>query len=152
EAIPALKKPEGGSPFECRPTLEGLSVLVLDDDPEARELLSALLKGWAATVHAADSAASAREILNTDPVDVILSDIEMPGEDGYAFIRSVRLEEKTHKIPAFALPAPARSEDRPMALRVGFLWHLTKPVEPAELIALVVNLTGRTFLSRGDKV
>jgi PAS domain S-box-containing protein len=144
EAIPALEKPAGGSPFECQPILDGVSVLVLDDDPEARELLIALLKGWAATVHAADSAASAREILNTDPVDVILSDIEMPGEDGYAFIRSVRLEEKTYKIPAVALTAYARSEERTMALRAGFLWHLTKPVEPAELIAIVANLTGRT--------
>jgi CheY-like chemotaxis protein len=127
-------------------------VLVLDDDPEARELLSALLKGCAATVHAADSAASAREILNTAPVDVILSDIEMPGEDGYAFIRSVRREEKTNKIPAVALTAHARPEDRIMALRAGFLWHLTKPVEPAELIAIVANMTGRACLSRADKV
>jgi PAS domain S-box-containing protein len=152
EAIPALEKPEGRNPFECQPTLDGVSVLVLDDDPEARELLSALLKGCAATVHAADSAASAREILNTDPVDVIISDIEMPGEDGYAFIRSVRLEEKTYKIPAVALTAHARSEDRTMALRAGFLWHLMKPVEPAELIAIVANLTGRTCLGISDKV
>jgi PAS domain S-box-containing protein len=144
EASPVLEKPAGGSPFECQPILDGMSVLVLDDDPEARELLSALLKGCAATVHAADSAASAREILNTDHVDVILCDIEMPGEDGFAFIRSVRLEEKTNKIPAVALTAYAHSEDRTMALRAGFLWHLPKPVEPAELIAIVANLTGRT--------
>ncbi|MBO0858689.1 MAG: response regulator [Chloracidobacterium sp.] len=143
EAIPVVEKPAGRCRFENQPILDGVSVLVLDDDPQVRELMSALLRGCAATVHTADSAASAREILNTDRVDVILSDIEMPGEDGYAFIRSVRLEEKTYKIPAVALSGYAQAEDRTMALRSGFLWHLTKPVEPAELIAIVANLTGR---------
>jgi CheY-like chemotaxis protein len=119
-------------------------VLVVDDNQEVRELLNALFKECSATVRTADSAARAREILAADNIDVILSDIEMPEEDGYAFIRSVRREEKTSKIPAVALTAYARPEDGTKALQEGFQLHLAKPVEPAELIAVVANLTRRT--------
>ena len=141
QTVPAIE--QDGGEFTGQPTLDGLRVLVLDDDAEARDLLGALLKGCAATVYAAGSAANARRILETDHVDVILSDIEMPEEDGYSFIRSVRAIQKTRTTPAVAITAYARSEDRTRAMLAGFQFHLPKPVEPAELIAVVANLTGR---------
>jgi PAS domain S-box-containing protein len=141
--IPVLEKTPGEYLFESQPTLDGITVLVVDDDREARELLNALLTECAATVLTANSAASALKILSADHIDVILSDIEMPGEDGYSFIRAVRREQKTSKIPAVALTAYTRTEDRTRALLEGFQFHLPKPVEPAELVAVVANLTWR---------
>jgi CheY-like chemotaxis protein len=79
------------------------------------------------------------------PVDAILSDISLPGEDGYSFIRKVRqLQGPAARAPAIALTALARSEDRRRALLAGFQTHVAKPVDPAELVAVIASLTGRT--------
>jgi PAS domain S-box-containing protein len=125
--------------------LEGLRLLVVDDEADARELLTVALERSGAEVTAVGSASEAlREIERVRP-DVLLSDIAMPGEDGYAFIRRVRAREAElgGRIPAAALTAYTREEDRRRALQAGFQMHVAKPVEPAELTAVVANLAGR---------
>jgi PAS domain S-box-containing protein len=125
--------------------LNGVKVLVVDDDEEARNLVRRLLEGCEAVVSLARSPDEALEILKSEPRQVLISDIGMPGEDGYNFIRRVRQlpSDAGGDIPALALTAYARSEDRLKALRAGFQMHLTKPVEPAELITVVAVLAGK---------
>lgn len=132
--------------FEPTPILEGLQVLVVDDDTDARELLFTILKQCGAEVKIAGSADEAIRILDEVEPDVIVSDVEMPRVDGYSFIRKVRSMDDTRKrrIPAAALTAHARVEDRQRALFAGFQAHIAKPVEPAELVAVIASLTGRT--------
>jgi PAS domain S-box-containing protein len=141
ETVPAIE--ERWNEFESLPTLNGLHLLVVDDSAEARNLISAVLKEYGAEVSIAASAEDAREILKTSHIDVIISDIEMPEEDGYSLIRSVRATKQTSIIPAIALTAYARSEDRRRAMIEGFQFHISKPVEPSELIAVIASLTGR---------
>jgi PAS domain S-box-containing protein len=130
--------------------LEGLSLLVLDDDDDSRELVSRVLCDEGAQVHSAASAAEALESLQAlaaagTPVNALLSDIGLPGEDGYSFIRKVRrLGTPIARVTAIALTALARSEDRRRALMAGFQTHVAKPVDPAELVAVVATLCGRT--------
>ena len=127
--------------------LDGVRVLVVDDEPDARDLLSHLLRRCRADVEAVASAADALAAIRRKRPDVLLSDIGMPGEDGYMLIQQVRaLEEETGlgRIPAVALTAFARAEDRRRALMAGFQMHVPKPVEAAELTAVVANLAGRT--------
>jgi CheY-like chemotaxis protein len=123
-----------------------LLVLVVDDDADARELLVTILKQCKAEVAVASSADDAIKILDQLEPNVIISDVEMPREDGYGFIRRVRALEdgRKRKIPAAALTAHARVEDRQRALFAGFQTHIAKPVEPAELVAVIASLTGRT--------
>lgn len=131
--------------------LEGVRVLVVEDEQDAREVLTIALRQCGAEVMSAGSAAEALEILRGERTpDVLVSDIEMPGEDGYALIRKVRAleEERGGRVPAAALTAYARSEDRMRALSAGFQVHIPKPVEPAELVAVVASLSGRTSLVR----
>ncbi len=133
------------------PVLEGVRVLVVEDEQDAREVLTIALRQCGAEVMSAGSAAEALEILRGERTpDVLVSDIEMPGEDGYALIRKVRAleEERGGRVPAAALTAYARSEDRMRALSAGFQVHIPKPVEPAELVAVVASLSGRTSLVR----
>jgi hypothetical protein len=92
----------------------------------------------------AASATEAMRILEDDALEVIVSDIGMPGEDGYALIRRVRaLENRKANVPAIALTAYARIEDRVRAIHAGFQLHLSKPVEPVELVAMVESLARR---------
>jgi CheY-like chemotaxis protein len=128
------------------PGLEGVRVLVVDDEADARELLQAVLRQSGAEVRAATSAREAIEMLRQWKPDVLVSDIGMPGEDGYALIRQVRSlpHKEGGSIPAAALTAYARSEDRLRALTSGFQTHVAKPVEPVELAAVVASLAGRT--------
>jgi len=123
------------------PTLEGVSVLVVDDESGARELIAALLSQYGVQVRAVPSAAAGLAALDGGHFDVILSDIEMPEEDGFAFVR--QLMSRKYSPPAAALTAYARADDRNRALMAGFRAHLTKPVEPAELLAVVATLSGR---------
>jgi CheY-like chemotaxis protein len=123
------------------PSLEGLRVLVVDDDVENRDALAANLASERAHVLTAGSAAEALEVLKSSRVDVLLSDIAMPLEDGYTLIRKVRaLDGAAAKTPAAALTALARDEDRQQSLDAGFQLHLAKPIDSAALIAAVASL------------
>lgn len=133
-------------PTICPPSLDGLRVLVVDDEPDARDLLIAVLGEYGAEVTAVATASVALESLKQLQPNVLVSDIGMPGEDGYALIRKVRAldAEQGGRIPAVALTAYARAEDRKQALLAGFQLHVPKPADPAELAAAIANLTGRT--------
>lgn len=122
--------------------LEGLRVLVVDDDPDARELLATLLGKCRVDVRAVASAAEALRVIQEQRPDVLVCDLAMPEETGYDLIRQIRLLAREHggNIPAVALTACARAEDRTRALAAGFQAYLTKPVEPAELTAVVASL------------
>ena len=125
-------------------TLRGVRLLVVDDEPDARGVIGRLLRDCDAAVTLAGSAAEAVGLLETDgPFDCLVSDIGMPGEDGYALLARVRAMPQTAGLPAVALTAYARAEDRTRALAAGFQAHLTKPVEPADLVATVAGLVGR---------
>jgi PAS domain S-box-containing protein len=128
--------------------LAGLKVLVVDDEPDARRLLHRALVGCHAEVALAASAAEALELVERSRPDVIVSDIGMPEADGYDFIRQVRAHHSAKDVPAIALTAFARTEDRKRALLAGFQTQIAKPVDPAELTAAVASLACRT--GRGD--
>jgi PAS domain S-box-containing protein len=126
--------------------LHGVRVLAVDDEADARDLVKRILARCGATVDTAGSVAEALEALRTSTPDVLVTDIGMPGEDGYALIRKVRqlTPAEGGNVPAIALTAFARSEDRRRAILGGFQMHMAKPVEAAELIAMVTNLAKRT--------
>jgi CheY-like chemotaxis protein len=115
---------------------------VIDDEPDACNLLKLLLKSAGASVYLARSADEGMEQLKTKSVDVLICDIGMPDVDGYTLIRRVRALDDPQKseVAAVALTAYARLEDRTEAVRAGFQNHLPKPVEPAELLAVVHSL------------
>jgi PAS domain S-box-containing protein len=122
-------------------SLEGVRVLVVDDEPDTRSLIERLLQDCEATVTTASSASEALEHVVRDAPDILLSDIGMPKEDGYSLMRRVRsLSSQVSQIPAIALTAYARAEDRAKALQAGYQVHLSKPVEPGKLIAMVASL------------
>jgi PAS domain S-box-containing protein len=126
--------------------LSGVTVLVVDDQPDARELVARLLGDCGARVSTAGDAGEALALVEREKPDVLLSDIGMPDVDGYELLRRVRAlgEARGGQVPAIALTAFARSEDRTRALRHGFRVHVAKPVDPAELIATVASVAGRT--------
>jgi PAS domain S-box-containing protein len=127
--------------------LTGLKVLVVDDEPDARSLIQRLLQDCHANVVTAGSAEEAVQLLLRDKPDVMVSDIGMPGEDGYMLIRRIRsMTNSSGVIPAIALTAYARIEDRVKAIHAGFQLHLSKPVEPIELVAMVQSLAQRPLL------
>jgi signal transduction histidine kinase/ActR/RegA family two-component response regulator len=123
-------------------TLEGITVLVVDDEEDAREAMTVLLGQAGARVFSVPSAAEALETMARTRPDVLLSDIAMPGEDGYALIRRVRSlpVEQGARTPAAALTAYATLEDRAKALRSGYDEHIPKPVDPARLVAAITLL------------
>lgn len=125
-------------------SLDGLQVLFVDDEADAREFITAVLEQHGISVTAVASAAEALEALERSRPDVILSDIRMPDEDGYALIKKVRALEaqKGWQIPAGAITAYL-AEDRAKAIEAGFQSHLHKLAEPTELIAMVAQLAGR---------
>jgi signal transduction histidine kinase/ActR/RegA family two-component response regulator len=123
-------------------SLNGIRVLVVDDEPDARELVRAVLVYAHAEVLVAASADEALRLVRDERFDVIVSDIGMPGRDGYQFMRDVRaLDGERAAIPAIALTAFARSRDRTQAMLAGFQVHVSKPIEPQELVASVKSLT-----------
>ncbi|HEU4410745.1 MAG TPA: PAS domain-containing protein [Polyangiaceae bacterium] len=138
------RPPPPGLGLPCSPELAGLRVLVVDDEPDARDLVRALLEGCGARVSTAASAAEALELLRAERPDVLVSDLAMPHEDGYDLIRKVRAlpPDEGGRTPALALTAYARAQDRTRVLLAGFGSHVPKPVEPLELIAVIVSLTG----------
>jgi len=129
--------------------LDGLRVLVVDDEADSRRTISRMLTLYGATVETAASAAEALRKFREQPPDVLVSDIGMPKEDGYDLIRQVRAlpVEAGGEVSALALTAFARDEDSQRALSAGFQRHASKPIEPAELAAMVTGLAGRTNLS-----
>jgi PAS domain S-box-containing protein len=139
-------RPQDGTRTDFCRRLAGLTVLVVDDEDDARALIKRLLEQCDATVRTAGSVAEAVELLQALRPDVLVSDIGMPGEDGYSLIKRVRAlgPDNGGKVPALALTAYARSEDRMRAVSAGYQMHVAKPVEPAELIMMVASLAGRT--------
>lgn len=135
--LPALRTIE-----QAFADLTGVSVLVVEDNDDSRKLLQTILTRAGAAVQAAESVPTALRILAGEWPDIVISDIEMPGEDGYSLIRKIRLQEPpSQRVPAIALTAYTRSADRVRALAAGFQTHMSKPVEPAELVAAVKSLS-----------
>lgn len=124
--------------------LQGLRVLIVDDEADARDLLAIVLEQSGAQVIVATSAIEALDFLSQLRADALVSDIAMPKMDGYQLIRQVReLEaERGEHLPAIALTAYARESDRILALEAGFQVHLAKPFDPDELVSVVAKLTG----------
>jgi signal transduction histidine kinase len=145
-AAEPAREHDGGSMERVSSALEGLRVLVLEDEPDARELVERVLQERGATTLAFASALEALDACMAEAPDVIVSDIGLPGVDGYEFIRRLRSSEgqRGRSTPAAALTAFARSEDRRRALLAGFQTHLAKPIDPLELLVVVAALAGRT--------
>ena len=146
---------EGGGASDEVESLEGLVVLVVEDDADSRDALVTLLTLKGATVKSASSVAEALRILSESRPDVLVSDIGMPDEDGYVLIRKLRALSPADggTIPAIALTGFAASHEAEYALSTGYQMHLSKPVEPARLIAAIARL-GMVFNAKtqGRKV
>ena len=145
----AERRPAAGGArleLECPPVLRGLRVLVVDDEADTRDMLRAVLEHCHAEVIPAGSSSEALEAIAHLRPDVLISDVGMPEEDGYSLIARVRQlpPERGGRIPAAALTAYVRAEDRVKVLRSGFQLHVPKPVEPAELVAVVAHLADRS--------
>jgi PAS domain S-box-containing protein len=123
------------------PSLQGLRVLVVDDEPHSNEVVSTLLASCGAEIRVAVSAPQAREVLGRWTPDILVSDIEMPGEDGYELIAKLRAQEGVGaQLPAVALTAYASREDNIRLLSAGFHAHVAKPLDPLELVTVIANL------------
>jgi PAS domain S-box-containing protein len=148
EALEAQTEDEGsdGQPAASKARLTGLRVLVVEDDDDSRSLVGTVLKLQGADVVFAASSAEALNVITAKPFDILISDIGMPEEDGYQFIRKLieqrsSLSEK--QPPAIALTGYATAVDRERALAAGYNTHLAKPVEPLDLVNAVAKLAGR---------
>ncbi|XXT17597.1 PAS domain-containing protein [Sorangium sp. So ce429] len=133
---------EGGEPTP----LSGVHVLLVEDEPDAREMVAFVLEETGARVTLAGSMGEALAVLERQKPDVLVSDIGMPGESGYALIKQVRAagREEIRGIPAVALTAYARIEDRRRALMAGFQKHVAKPIDPSGLVKVIADLAGRS--------
>lgn len=134
-------EPTASSPLCTSSQLKGLKILVVDDEADSRELVGRVLTGCEAIPALAASADEAQSLLPEFDPHVIVSDIGMPIQDGYSFMRAIRSQGL--KTPALALTAFARPEDRIRAIQAGYQMHLRKPVDPAELVAVIASLAGR---------
>jgi PAS domain S-box-containing protein len=143
DSVPERRRVERTEPLAAGvcSSLEGVRVLLVDDDAEARRLLTRFLEDCNAVVATASSASEALEAMSGAQYDVLVSDVGMPGEDGHSLVRKVRTRGLA--LPAVAVSAYARPEDRAMSLDAGFNVHLVKPVDPAALIAAVATVTAR---------
>ena len=128
--------------------LNGLQVLVVDNDPDSRDLLTTLFEMYGIETLTATTAAEALEILKQVKPDLLIGEIGLPKEDGYSLMRKVKALEKARQIqiPAIALTVYARKEDCVQALSVGYAKHLSKPFDINELISMVASLTGQVQL------
>jgi CheY-like chemotaxis protein len=142
-----VREVKQSSARELRSRLAGTRVLIVDDDPDAREVVAAILRHYGAAVVVATSVSTALVALKREHVDVLIADLGMPIEDGYDLIRHVRSSEseKIARLPAAALTAYTTEEDRDRVLAAGFQFHLAKPVDPAVLVATVERLRGETL-------
>ena len=133
-------------PVKAAPRLDGLHVLAVDDERDSLALLRAVIESAGGRVTTAASAAEALELVAVDPPNVLICDIGMPGTDGYGLIRALRrMEEPMRSLPAAALTAYARTEDRITSLASGFHMHLVKPIDPLELLVAVSSLAVRRY-------
>ena len=139
----AREHPPAAGVLAHRVDLTGLRVLVVDDEPDTLDLLRRVLGDSQAQVAAAPSVEAALATLGAFNPHVLISDVSMPGRDGYELIRAVRSTTGPEHLPAAALTAYARPEDAARAREAGFQMHLSKPVEPAELVKIVARLAGR---------
>jgi PAS domain S-box-containing protein len=139
-AIPTAELPKIIGADKLR--LDGIRLLVVDDDEDNRDLLKTLLSHYGAIVTVASSAAEAMSLLLDSPPDILISDIGMPDEDGYQFMTKVRKlsKEKGGNIPAIALTAFAKIEDREKALSVGFQKHIAKPIDPTAFVKVIAEM------------
>jgi signal transduction histidine kinase/DNA-binding response OmpR family regulator len=136
---------DGDHSFKCAPVLDGLRIMIVDDEADTRDMIAAALSQCGAQVKGCESAAEALSALQSWEPDLLISDIGMPGEDGYSLIKKVRQIDRQRygQIPAVALTAYASPEDRIRILSAGFQMHVAKPVEPEELVTLIANIAGR---------
>jgi CheY-like chemotaxis protein len=141
-----LSPSENSAPANRLMRLDDVRVLVVEDEADTRDVLRTVLEQCGSHVVTAESAAEALRVLGEWKPDVLVSDIGMPAEDGYSLIRKVRAMEAecNDTIPAIALTAYAKEEDRQRALGAGFQKHIAKPVEPVELAAVVADLAARS--------
>jgi CheY-like chemotaxis protein len=135
--------------------LDGLRVLVVDDERDTLGVVTATLEEAGACVMAAASVREALDAFDRQPPDVLVSDVAMPGEDGHALIEKVRAREAERggRVPAIALTAYAGIEDRTRALLAGYQIHLSKPIDPVQLLEVIANvagMTGKALPSRRD--
>jgi CheY-like chemotaxis protein len=155
-AVPAIVnraiRPSASVPAMARetvqaPRLDGLRLLVVDDEDDALKLVGEVLREQGAEVHLAISAHDALEKFAEVRPDVVVSDIGMPEADGLFLIRRIRMlaPEEGGRTPAVALTAYARAEDAQRAFAAGYQMHVPKPVEPAQLATVVANLGGRSL-------
>ncbi|MFN7927916.1 MAG: PAS domain-containing protein [Blastocatellia bacterium] len=130
--------------------LNGLFILAVDDEPDARQMLTHILTAYGATVITTDSAEAALTIIEQQQPDLLVSDIGMPENDGYVLIRRVRAaeQERIRRLPAIALTAFARPRDRMEALAAGFNHYVPKPVESTELVTVITALTKRLEIKK----
>jgi CheY-like chemotaxis protein len=127
---------------DCPPSLAGLDILVVEDDPDARRLIHHALSDCGATVRTANSAAEGLIRFDEKTPDVLISDISMPGEDGYSLIRKIRNRppQAGSTVPAIALTAYASPDDQARALSAGFDAHIPKPMDPFDLSTAISTL------------
>ncbi len=161
ESLPAVTRH-----WDCEPDYEagfgsqalaGLRILVVDDEPDCATLTGYLLSQWGADVKVVVSASEALEVFERYeewPPDILVSDIQMPAIDGYGLIRRVRKMDPDHggNIPAIALTAYTRVEDRIRAMVAGFQIHIAKPFEPVELLTVVESIVNRRTEDRGSRI
>ena len=145
--LPALARPElrdADVPARTAATLTGLKVLVVDDDLDTSDIVGAILESAGAEVRTCVSASQALTAMDAWVPDILVSDLAMPGEDGYALIRKIRARkaEEGGRLVAVALTAYARPEDRMKALSAGYQMHIRKPIEPSQLVSIVASATG----------
>ena len=142
---PACPSGSDKKSFSPQLKLEGLRILVVDDEPDTRKVISAVIEKSGAKVIACASAHEALETLVDWKPDILMSDIGMPGEDGYSLIQKVRSlsPESGGRIPAAALTAYAREDDRQRVLAAGYQLHVAKPIGARELVSMIANLAGR---------
>lgn len=132
-------------PLTTTATLEGIRILLVDDDEVVRASLQRVLEGRHATVHSAASASEAVAAFRAEKPDIIVSDIGMPEEDGHTLMRRLRALESAgdRRIPAVALTGHRQTEDRREAMQAGYQIHVSKPVDPEELVTIVATFAGR---------
>ncbi len=129
----------------CSPVLDGLRILVVEDEVDTRDLILTVLKQCGAEVRGSESAAEALVVFKEWSPDLLITDIGLPKEDGFSLLRKVReLNQQSGQIPAVALTAYATPEDRDRVLSAGFQMHIAKPVEPEELLTIIANIAGRS--------